>query len=172
MDVNRLYKRENLERSAKKVAKENNKLVNKLKAKKPKKLDDLIHGLDEKAFKKIDCLECANCCRALGPRVTPKDIERLSKYLRVKQKVFIDTYLRVDEDRDYVFKGMPCPFLGEDNYCSVYDKRPKACQEYPHTTENKMVKHLQLMQDNCSTCPAVYYIFEGLKEEFSVEKKD
>lgn len=46
-------------------------------------------------------------------------------------------YLRVDEDNDKVFKSMPCPFLGEDNLCSIYDIRPKACREFPHTDRKK-----------------------------------
>lgn len=167
MNINKLYNKEFLEQMAQKASAENKKLSKKLKAKKPKQLDSIIHDLDEEAFNKIDCLQCANCCRSLGPRTLQKDIERLSKFLRMKPNVFIETYLRIDEDNDYVFKEMPCPFLGDDNYCSVYEKRPKACAEYPHTSENKMVKHLNLMQKNCSTCPAVYYIFEGLKKEYS-----
>lgn len=165
MDVNRLYDSSFLEQMAKKAETENQKLVKRLKLKKPKQLDDVIHHLDSEAFSVIDCLQCANCCRSLGPRILTKDIERLSKYLRLKPNQFIDTYLRIDEDHDYVFKQMPCPFLAADNYCIVYEQRPKACREYPHTTEPKMVKHLNLMKKNCSTCPAVYYIFEELKED-------
>lgn len=166
MDVNRFYDKQFLEQLERKAANDNKKLVKKLRAKKPKQLDGIVHDLEADAFNEIDCLQCANCCRSLGPRVLPKDIERLSKYLRMKPNDFIATYLRVDEDNDYVFKEMPCPFLGNDNYCSVYDVRPKACREYPHLDEPKMVKHLNLMLKNCSTCPAVYYVFEGLKEEF------
>lgn len=165
MKINKLYNKEYLEQMAQQSVNENKKLIKKLKAKKPKQLDSIIHNLDYEVFKKIDCLQCANCCQSLGPRILNKDIERLSKYLSIKPTEFIETYLRIDEDNDYVFKTMPCPFLGVDNYCSVYAKRPKACAEYPHTTESKMVKHLNLMQKNCSTCPAVYYIFEGLKKE-------
>jgi len=164
MDVNRLYDSSFLEQMAKKAEAENKKLVKRLKTKKPKQLDEVIHALDAEAFNKIDCLQCANCCQSLGPRILMKDIERLSKHLRMKTNQFIDTYLRIDEDNDYVFKNMPCPFLASDNYCVVYEQRPKACREYPHSTEPKMVKHLNLMQKNCSTCPAIYYIFEGLKE--------
>ena len=40
-------------------------------------------------------------------------------------------FLQVDEDGDKVFKSMPCPFLGGDNLCSIYDVRPKACREFP-----------------------------------------
>jgi hypothetical protein len=33
----------------------------------------------------------------------------------MKLLVFIDTYLRVEEDIDYILQKVPCPFLGEDN---------------------------------------------------------
>lgn len=164
MDVKRLYNKEFLEQMAQKASAENQKLVKKLRAKKPKNLDVVIHKLHDEVFDEIDCLECGNCCRSLGPRVLMKDIERLSKQMRLKPNDFIETYLRVDEDNDYVFKEMPCPFLGHDNYCFVYGSHPKACQEYPHTDEKKMVKHLSLMLKNCSTCPVVYLVFEGLKK--------
>ncbi len=165
MDVKRLYNKVFLEQMTQKATPENKKLIKKLKAKKPKQLDLIIHDLDTEAFNEIDCLECANCCKSLGPRILQKDIERLGKFLRMKPNDFISTYLRVDEDNDYVFKEMPCPFLAPDNYCLVYEQRPKACREYPHTTEKKMLKHLNLMQKNCSTCPAVYFIFEELKKK-------
>ncbi|MEZ5067203.1 MAG: YkgJ family cysteine cluster protein [Bacteroidia bacterium] len=32
-----------------------------------------------------------------------------------------------------VLKKSPCPFLLDDNHCSIYSIRPQACREYPHT---------------------------------------
>ncbi|HAG48373.1 MAG TPA: zinc/iron-chelating domain-containing protein, partial [Cryomorphaceae bacterium] len=39
------------------------KLFKKLKAKPPRDLDKVVHQLHEDAFRKIDCLDCANCCK-------------------------------------------------------------------------------------------------------------
>ncbi len=77
---------------------------------------------------------------------------------------FIDAYLRVDEEDDYVLKSAPCPFLGADNHCSVYDDRPKACREYPHTDRKKMVQIMDLTYKNTLVCPAVFEIVERLKK--------
>jgi Fe-S-cluster containining protein len=161
---NKLYQPLFLELQAKKAHAETKKYLAKIKNRNPRNLDNLFLRLHSQAFKKTNCLECANCCKSLGPRLTNKDIERLSKSLRMKESEFIDTYLKVDEDNDHVFKTMPCPFLAPDNYCRVYENRPKACREYPHTDAPKMIKHLNLALKNAETCPAVFLILEDLKQ--------
>jgi len=139
--------------------------VNKLKKQPPKNLDDLIHNLHNDVFENIDCLACANCCKSLGPRITDKDIERLAKHLRLKPSQFTEKYLRIDEDHDYVFKHKPCPFLLPDNYCIVYESRPKACREYPHTDRRKMYQILDLTLKNYAVCPAVKEIIDRLRQK-------
>src|SRR5690554_7171782 len=86
-------------------------------------------------FKKTDCLTCANCCKTTGPLSTQTDIERIAKHLRMKPQQFANQYLRIDEDKDYVLQNVPCTFLDAENYCLIYDVRPKACREYPHRSE-------------------------------------
>jgi len=125
------------------------------------KMDLIIHDLHDKYSSEINCLDCANCCRSLGPAIYDKDIDRIAKALRIKPSVVVATYLRVDEEGDYVFKSMPCPFLMPDNYCSIYDSRPKACREYPHTDRKKFSQIFLLTVKNTSTCPIT---FEVLKE--------
>lgn len=130
--------------------------------KKIESADLQIHDLHNRISARINCLECGNCCRTLGPRIIDKDVERMSKALRIKQSELIDKYLRVDEDGDLVFKTMPCPFLGEDNYCSVYDSRPRACREYPHTDRKKFHQIYKLSVKNASTCPIVFEVLDGI----------
>jgi len=121
--------------------------------------DLLIHTLHDEAFESIDCLECANCCTTTGPLLTNKDIDRIAKHLKLKPTQFIDDYLQIDEDNDYVFKTMPCTFLGTDNYCSIYEVRPKACREYPHTDRVNQQGILSITHKNVTLCPAVAKIF-------------
>ena len=141
-------------------------LFKKLKKKPPKNLDYTVHEFHEEVFEEIDCLSCANCCKTLGPRITDNDINRLSKYLKIKPGKFIENYLKIDEDGDYVFKEMPCPFLLPDNYCSVYEARPKACREYPHTDRKRFYQALDITLNNIDTCPAVALITENLIKEY------
>ena len=147
-----------------KIRSETTSLVNKLKRKKPKTLDNFVHNLHDEAFDEFDCLDCANCCKTIGPRLTNKDIERLAKHLKMKLSVFMSQYILTDEDGDFVFKEHPCPFLMPDNYCMVYENRPKACREYPHTDRKRFYQILELSHKNCETCPVVSDIFQELKK--------
>lgn len=151
---------------AEKDKKTNQKFFAQLKKKPPAKLDETVHEIHEEVFNKINCLNCGNCCKTLGPRVTDKDIERISKHLKTKPSDFTEKYLRIDEDNDYVFKSMPCPFLGSDNYCSIYEVRPTACKNYPHTDRKKFVQLLDITLKNTSICPGVYEIVSKMKLRF------
>ena len=126
-------------------------------------IDSKIHPLHEAAFEKVDCLECANCCKTTGPLFTQNDIERIAKHLGISGSAFIERYLRIDEDKDYVLQSVPCSFLDADNYCSIYDVRPKACREYPHTDRKNQAGILKLTEKNSQICPAVADIFENLE---------
>ena len=137
-----------------------------LKKQKPADLDANFHELHEKAFAHIDCLACANCCKTVGPRFIRSDIRRLSKYLKIKEGEFEERYLQIDEDGDWVLQSVPCPFLGADNYCSVYSIRPRACREFPHTDRPKMHEILKETERNARSCPAVAEITEELKKRY------
>lgn len=129
--------------------------------------DQIFHELHKKEFERIDCLECAKCCRDLGPLLTDRDIQKLSQFLKMKPSVFTEEYLRIDEDGDFVFKSMPCPFIGDDNYCSVYESRPSACRDYPHTDRKNMKGILDICIKNAAFCPAVENILAEIdKREF------
>ncbi len=118
--------------------------------------------LHEEAFEKIDCLQCANCCRNYSPRFKTPDIKRIAKHLKMKEGAFIEKYLRVDEEGDYVTKTSPCPFLGEDNFCSIYENRPSDCHRFPYTDEDVIFKRPAITLKNATFCPAVYFVLEKL----------
>jgi len=145
---------------------ENKKYFAKLKKRTPKKLDLIMQNLHDKEFKKTDCLTCANCCKTTSPIFTEKDIQRISKYLKMKEHLFISQYLERDTDDFYVLKTAPCTFLDlNDNTCFIYDVRPKACKEYPHTNRRKFIQLTNLTLKNTEICPAVFNIVEELKKE-------
>ncbi|MGV8964311.1 MAG: YkgJ family cysteine cluster protein [Candidatus Saccharimonadaceae bacterium] len=127
-----------------------------------KKMDCEIHALHIKYSDEIECLLCANCCKTLGPLITDTDIKRMSKKLRMSPSEIVATYLRIDEDSDYVFREMPCPFLMPDNSCVIYENRPKACREYPHTDRKKFYQVYKLSIKNAYTCPIAYEVLGGI----------
>lgn len=122
----------------------------------------VLPELHEEAFSKIDCLQCGNCCKGYSPRFKKPDIKRIAKHLKMKDGDLINDYLRVDDDGDYVMRSTPCSFLGEDNYCSIYDVRPTDCERFPYTNEDVLLKRQPLTLKNSSFCPAVYYVLEKL----------
>jgi Fe-S-cluster containining protein len=135
--------------------KELRKMLNSLKKMNNSKLDEKFHSKHQQVFKNKDCLTCANCCKTTSPIFRNVDINRVSKSLGMKSVNFVDTYLKVDEDDDYVLKSSPCTFLAGDNTCSIYDVRPLACREYPHTNRKNMYQILDLTAENMTICPAV-----------------
>jgi Fe-S-cluster containining protein len=153
-----------LPQKAKEKHNENKKFFAKLRKKPPKDLDYTMQALHEAEFERTDCLTCANCCKTTGPLFTNADVERISKSFRMKPQKFIDTYLRIDEEHDFVLQQVPCTFLGADNYCSIYDVRPKACREFPHTDRKKFQQISNLTLKNVAICPAAFNIVEEMKK--------
>jgi Fe-S-cluster containining protein len=141
-------------------------LFKKLKKKPPKDLDYTMQELHDETFAEINCLDCANCCKTTSPLFTDRDISRISKFLKLKPRQFIDEYLKTDEDGDTVLKSSPCPFLFDDNTCMIYEVRPKACAEYPHTNRKKFHQISKITLENMSICPAAFEIVEKLKVKY------
>jgi uncharacterized protein len=121
-----------------------------------------LPDLHVEAFSHINCLNCGACCKSYSPRFKTPDIKRISKHLGLKESVFIDTYLLLDGDGDYVVKSKPCAFLGSDNYCSIYEVRPSDCSRFPYTDEDVLLKRPAITLKNSTFCPAVYFVLERL----------
>jgi Fe-S-cluster containining protein len=127
-----------------------------------KKLLSAMPAAHEAAFKTVDCLECANCCKNYSPRFKQPDIKRIAKRLRVKEGDLVHRYLKMDEDGDYVVQQSPCPFLAADNTCDIYEDRPSDCRRYPYTDEDVLYKRVPLTLKNATICPAVFLVLERL----------
>lgn len=146
--------------------KSNRELFRKLKRKKPSDLDVTVKNLHDEVFSITDCLACANCCKSIPPMLNDRDIQRLASALKMRPAIFAERFLTTDEDGDHVFRETPCPFLMPDNYCSVYEHRPKACREYPHTDRSRFYQVLDLTLKNTEVCPAVLDIARLLGKHY------
>ena len=144
--------------------KETQAILKKLKRKKGKRLDELADETHEAVFQKIDCLDCANCCTNIPPIVTKTDAVRIAKNFGMKPAEFEETYLTRDEDGDTVMNVSPCHFLQEDNTCLIYDIRPKACRQFPHTDNLDFSKNMKLHKMNAQICPGVFHILRKMEE--------
>jgi Fe-S-cluster containining protein len=126
------------------------------------KVLNALPDLHDEAFSKIDCLQCANCCKNYSPRFKTPDIKRISKVLGLRESDFIEKYLLVDEEGDFIVNTKPCPFLGSDNFCSIYEDRPSDCRRFPYTDEDVIIKRKELTLKNSTFCPITYYVLEKL----------
>lgn len=141
------------------------KVFRKWKQAKPKDLDQKFHKEHVAEFKKMDCLTCANCCKTTSPIFRDADIRRIAKHLKIKESQLIQNNLKMDEESDYVLQKSPCVFLGADNKCDIYEVRPLACREYPHTDRKNMYQILELTAENTLICPAVARIVKTITEK-------
>jgi uncharacterized protein len=153
-----------LKQRAKSDRKTNKKYFKKLRRRSPKALDATVARLHDEVFEDTECLHCANCCKTASPIFHKRDIERIAKHLQMRPAAFVERYLRVDEEGDYIPNALPCPFLGDDNRCRIYEQRPKACREYPHTNHKNFHQVLDLTLKNTSVCPAALEVVRRLRE--------
>jgi uncharacterized protein len=155
---------EKLKEKAVSKQKENKNFFSGIPSGKYKLLDKTIFRIHNEVFSDIDCLKCAHCCKTISPIIYESDISRMCKQLKTSTHEFKEKYIRMDEEGDYVFSRQPCPFLNENNACEVYENRPKACREYPHTNQNRFYQVIGKTLLNTTICPAVYEIVEKLKK--------
>jgi len=95
--------------------------------------------------------------------VSNEDINRISRHLHISAKDFMARYVTKDDDGDTVLNKTPCSFLETDNKCAIYEVRPFACKDYPHTNRKKMQQILELTVKNTEICPAVVRILENME---------
>jgi Fe-S-cluster containining protein len=129
-------------------------------------LDATVHQLYDEVSSQIDCTKCANCCKLIRPVLDQADVSEFAAGLRQSASEVEGEYLRLHEDSvsKYEFKGLPCPFL-KDNQCSNYECRPKDCRSYPHLHKDGFSSRLWGVVDNYSICPIVFNVYERLKAE-------
>ena len=128
--------------------------------------DELAGELHDQAFQIVDCTRCANCCKTMDIKFSETDIERIAGHLEMETTELIETYLEADDedvDGSYKARQKPCPFLGDDDRCTIYDVRPMVCREYPHTDKDGFTSRTMGVASNALVCPAVFWIVEQMK---------
>jgi len=118
---------------------------------------------------RIDCTECANCCRVATVRLANRDVEKLSKFFRIRPAQFIDDYTEQSEDEGLILKRTDregCIFL-DSNICAVYEARPHICENFPHLVrgDGSLESRMWDFKDRACYCPIVYNTLEEFKTE-------
>lgn len=150
--------------NAKKRDDQNYQFLRSLKRRSFEKVDRIALKLHQEAFSIVDCTKCANCCRTLRVVVTDEDVPRIARHLNMSDEEFVTTYLERDGvEARYRIKTTPCPFLGADDKCTIYDVRPEKCQGYPFTDKPDFPFSTINHANNAIVCPAVFYLVEQMR---------
>jgi Fe-S-cluster containining protein len=128
-------------------------------------LDSLAIALNKQAFKKIDCLDCANCCKTMSPTYKKSDVNRIAKHIGMTYQQYYDKYLYTDDSGDLLNKKTPCHFLNKDNKCSIYHIRPLDCGGFPHLDLKDFKLYVSGTHiQNISYCPITLNVVERMHE--------
>lgn len=142
------------------------RFLNKLLKEQPRGLDKIAAATDKEVWQETDCLTCANCCKTMSPTYTTADIKRISAHLEMTPDDFKKKWLRKDRGGDWLNKTEPCQFLNlENNYCAIYEVRPKDCAGFPHHTKRRMVDYMHVYKQNVEYCPATYKLVEKMMDK-------
>ena len=133
-------------------------------------LDTVVQETTDAVWEGVDCLTCGNCCRSPQITVDDKDVQRLAKRLNLTPKEFERKYLVRGEGKERYFASAPCPFLGEDNACAVYEDRPQACHDFPYLHAGNFRSRVYVTLDNIAGCPIAFNVWQRLKTRFTEKK--
>lgn len=134
----------------------------KFKKQNGREMDEQFEKAHSEVFAKTDCTTCANCCLLGTPIFSRKDVERLAPALRISPGELHRRYLKYDETGDLVLQSTPCPFLGKDLKCTVYEARPDDCRHFPHTNRKPIGPFINAVLVNTAVCPAAMEIVERI----------
>jgi uncharacterized protein len=126
--------------------------------------DEEAAELHQRAFQIVDCTRCANCCRTMDVILDQADIDRIAGHLGTTPAALIAEHLEpCPEGNAWQMRAKPCAFLGADGRCTIYDVRPAACREFPHTDKPGFTGRKMGHARNALQCPIVYWIIEELR---------
>lgn len=106
---------------------------------------------------------CANCCME---SVETHYIEflRIYQYLKMRPELRNELYPKVLRFYFYeLYQKRSCPFLNNDNLCSIYEVRPLPCRIYGTRNEQDYEKSYQRIKLQCKQDAKL------LKKQFQVE---
>ncbi len=132
-----------------------------------KELDKQFRRLHQEIFPQYDCTKCRNCCKEYEIEIPEKDLERDAKKLGMTKELMISMFLKKDpKSGAYIVRGDTCIFLEANGNCILDNCRPQTCKEYPYTDQPGRMGSLLEVIRSAEICPAVFEIYERLKEEY------
>ena len=128
-------------------------------------LDEKVAATTDEVRKQLDCLACGRCCRFLQVVVDDKDIKRLAHRLGILPREVLHKYVNTAPDGTSHLNSIPCPFLLQDNRCSVYEDRPQSCRDFPYLHAGATRSRLLTLLEYISLCPIIFNVWDQMKRE-------
>jgi Fe-S-cluster containining protein len=101
----------------------------------------------------------------LRPGVSNAEIEQIAPLFACTPSQFNDQFVDCsDGETEKYFKNLPCMCL-KDTRCTIYEKRPECCKDFPNTHKHQFTTRLFAMIEYYSICPIVFNLMEMLKLE-------
>jgi Fe-S-cluster containining protein len=122
----------------------------------------------ERIERQFDCQQCANCCREMSVDVSRAEIEAVALSLNMSADDVQHRYTEVDpgnsSQRVLRSEKGACVFL-DQNLCTIYDARPKACREFPHVHvgAHTLGARFESICLHSSVCPILFNALEEYK---------
>lgn len=91
---------------------------------------------------RFQCTGCGQCCTGDPEQhyveVSREEQRRIYQHLQLGARRFRQEYIEITEDGSEGIRLLDsghCPFLQDDNRCSIYNVRPNQCLTYPFWPE-------------------------------------
>lgn len=105
----------------------------------------------------FECTGCGACCRRPGEvYLTHEEVDALSAFLKLSVDHFEQTYLKLEPEglwSIHIEPGKPCPFLDEQERCTVQPVKPWQCRAYPFWPE--VVETAQSWEEEAACCEGI-----------------
>lgn len=145
---------------------ENIQFLTALKFRAAKNLQQKVDAIHDAVFEEINCLDCGNCCKTYTVTLTEEDYQRIEARVGT---AFMNNLDIVQEPNDnWIIRSVPCPFLGINNICSIYEIRPEECASYPHLKGKDIRRRRYMHVDNAKHCPAAFHVLERIKKRMKM----
>jgi len=85
-----------------------------------------------RVLRHFECRKCGRCCRTIPAMISPDEVKRMSRFLRMGQADFLKKFCTLGLD-GFLHLKTPCPLLtgAGRRECRVYRVRPIVCRFYP-----------------------------------------
>lgn len=115
-------------------------------------------------MKKPYCNKCGDCCKGFSKKdgvvVFPSELDRISSYLYINKKDFINLFLKrrkvtIEKRRHTIFllrfkENKDCIFLTSNNKCKIHNVKPNQCLNWPEKSILNKSKDYPCLTDDHS----------------------